>query len=76
VGFILIMLGFLLQWPTLVTLVMFPILVTMYARLARHEEQEVEREFGEQYRRYAAATPRFVPRLRSASQRLERRQVS
>ena len=42
-GFILIMLGFLLQWPTLVTLIMFPILVTMYVRLARREEQEVRR---------------------------------
>src|SRR5882672_10114602 len=28
VGFIVIMLGFLLQWPTLLTLLMFPILVT------------------------------------------------
>ena len=34
VGFVLIMLGFLLQWPTLITLVMFPILVFMYVRLA------------------------------------------
>ena len=50
-GFILIMFGFLLQWPTLVTLIMFPILVTMYVRLARREEQEVAEEFGDQYRR-------------------------
>ena len=55
-GFILIMFGFLLQWPTLVTLIMFPILVTMYVRLARREEQEVAEEFGDQYRRYAART--------------------
>jgi len=44
-GFILIMLGFLLQWPTLVTLIMFPILVTMYVRLVRREEREVFSEF-------------------------------
>ena len=62
-GFILIMLGFLLQWPTLITLVMFPILVTMYVRLAHREEKDVANEFGESYRRYAAKTPRFVPRL-------------
>src|SRR3990170_3535525 len=37
-GFILIMLGFLFQWPTLLTLVMFPILVLMYVRLGRREE--------------------------------------
>ena len=63
-GFILIMAGFLLQWPTLLTLLMFPILVVMYARLARREEREVQAEFGEVYARYAAKTPAFFPRLR------------
>jgi len=63
-GFILIMLGFLFQWPTLITLIMFPILVTMYVRLARREEKEVLAEFGEEYRRYMASTPAFVPRRR------------
>jgi protein-S-isoprenylcysteine O-methyltransferase Ste14 len=62
-GFILIMLGFLLQWPTLVTLIMFPILVTMYVKLAHREEREVLAEFGETYRRYMASTPPFFPRL-------------
>jgi protein-S-isoprenylcysteine O-methyltransferase Ste14 len=68
-GFILIMLGFLLQWPTLLTLVMFPILVWMYARLARREEREVRVALGDVYARYAAATPAFVPRLRRAMPR-------
>jgi protein-S-isoprenylcysteine O-methyltransferase Ste14 len=63
-GFILIMLGFLIQWPTILTLAMFPILVWMYVRLARREEREVRAEFGEAYSRYAAATPAFFPRLR------------
>jgi protein-S-isoprenylcysteine O-methyltransferase Ste14 len=63
VGFVLIMFGFLLQWPTLITLIMFPILVFMYAFLARREEAEMERQFGEEYRQYAAKTPRFFPRL-------------
>lgn len=63
VGFVLIMLGFLLQWPTLPTLVMFPILITMYVRLARQEEREALAEFGEAYARYAATTPAFFPRL-------------
>jgi methanethiol S-methyltransferase len=62
-GFILIMLGFLLQWPTLPTLVMFPILVVMYVRLARREEREALAEFGEAYARYAANTPAFFPRI-------------
>ena len=62
VAFVVIMLGFLLQWPTLLTLVMFPVLTWAYVRLARREEDEVSRTFGERYARYAAATPRFVPR--------------
>ena len=69
VGFILIMLGFLLQWPTLLTLTMFPILVWMYVRLARREEREVRAEVGEAYARYAAVTPAFLPRLRRATER-------
>jgi len=60
-GFVLIMLGFLLQWPTLITLVMFPILVFMYVRLARREEREALAEFGESYRRYMDRTPGFIP---------------
>jgi len=63
VGFILIMFGFLLQWPTILTLAMFPVLVLMYVRLARFEEREAEGRFGDDYRRYAAGTPAFVPRL-------------
>ena len=62
-GFILIMVGFLLQWPTLLTLVMFPILVTMYVRLAQREEREVRGVFGDTYARYGAATPAFIPRF-------------
>ena len=60
-GFVLIMFGFLLQWPTLVTLLMFPILVTMYVRLAHREEREALAEFGAAYTRYAATTPAFFP---------------
>ena len=56
-GFILIMLGFLFQWPTLPTLIMFPILVYTYARLARREEAEVRAEFGELWDQYAGVTP-------------------
>jgi len=62
-GFVLIMLGFLLQWPTFLTVLMFPVLVWMYARLARREEKEVQAEFGEAYTRYAAVTPAYFPRI-------------
>src|SRR6266496_4105951 len=60
-GFILIMIGFLLQWPTLVTLVMFPILATTYVRLARREEAEVRTAFSTVWDDYASHTPRFIP---------------
>ena len=63
VGFIVIMFGFLLQWPTLLTLLMFPLLVAMYVHLAHTEEAEVRQEFGSLYDRYAAVTPGWIPRL-------------
>lgn len=65
VGFVLIMIGFLLQWPTLLTLAMFPILVFMYWKLSLHEEQAVAAELGETYGVYASKTPRFFPRIQS-----------
>ena len=61
VGFVLVMFGFLLQWPTLVTLVMFPILVGMYVHLAKIEEKEMIKEFGEPYKFYLSQVPRFIP---------------
>ena len=63
VGFVLIMFGFLLQWPTILTLAMFPVLVVMYGYLAKREEQDMISQFGQEYREYAARTPRFFPRL-------------
>ncbi|HMS23143.1 MAG TPA: isoprenylcysteine carboxylmethyltransferase family protein [Candidatus Levybacteria bacterium] len=63
VGFVAIMFGFLIQWPTLVTLVMFPILVFMYAKLAKLEEKEMEKTFGKEYENYAKKTPAFLPKV-------------
>ena len=62
VGFVLILFGFLLQWPTLLTLAMFPVLVFMYVRLARREEREAFAEFGVEYEQYTAQVPAFIPR--------------
>ena len=63
VGLSLIMVGFLLQWPTLATLVMFPVLMVVYRRLASREEREVRAQFQGAWTAYAARVPRFVPRL-------------
>jgi protein-S-isoprenylcysteine O-methyltransferase Ste14 len=68
-GFILVMLGFLVQWPTLLTLAMFPVLVWMYVRLALEEEREARAVYGEQYERYAALTPGWFPHLSGARYR-------
>lgn len=65
VAFIMIMFGFLLQWPTLPTLVMFPILVVVYVRLAKREEQNTLVEFGDEYRRYMHNTPAWIPNMGS-----------
>jgi protein-S-isoprenylcysteine O-methyltransferase Ste14 len=63
VGFVLVMFGFLVQWPTLLTLAMFPVLVFMYLKLARAEERETLGSFGDPYREYMARVPAFIPRL-------------
>ena len=63
VGFVLIMFGFLLQWPTLVTLIMFPILVLVYRALGLREERDAIAQFGDAYKAYMATTPGFIPRI-------------
>lgn len=64
-GFIVILFGFLLQWPTILTLLMFPALVVMYVRLARAEEAEARQRFGDAYVRYATRVPGWLPRPES-----------
>lgn len=69
VAFILIMFGFLLQWATVLTLLMFPVLVWMYVKLARREKREAREQFGKEYDDYAAKVPAFFPRLRQPGER-------
>ncbi len=63
VAFVVIMTGFLLQWPTVLTVLMFPVLVVMYVRLAKREEREVLAEFGDAYAQYVRTVPAFLPYL-------------
>ena len=67
IAFVAIMLGFLVQWPTVLTVVMFPVLVLMYGRLALTEEREMLAQFGGEYAEYAQRTPRFMPARRSSA---------
>lgn len=62
-AFVVIMMGFLLQWPTLVTVAMFPVLVWVYVRLAKREEEASRAEFGVAWDAYARTVPRFIPKL-------------
>ena len=71
VAFIIIMVGFLFQWPTVVTLAMFPILVYMYIRLARREERDALAEFGDVYSSYMQRVPAFMPRWPEANNQRE-----
>ena len=55
--------GFLLQWPTIITLFMWPVLMIAYYRLAMKEEREVEKQFGKAYLDYKKKVPAFLPGL-------------
>lgn len=60
-GLILIIVGFNIQWPTLPTVLMAPILIVMYVRLARREDLELATFFGEAFLDWVARTPAFFP---------------
>ena len=60
-GLLLMIVGALVQWPTLLTLVMAPVLSLTYVRLARREERVMRERFGSVYDAYARRTPAFVP---------------
>jgi len=55
-GILLITSGFIIQWPTILTVIMWPVLVIMYIRLAKKEEKEMEEKFGEEFRKYKNET--------------------
>lgn len=63
-GLILVIIAFNIQWPTLLTLLMAPVLIVAYVRQARREDAELEARFGEAFARYAARVPAFIPRFR------------
>lgn len=60
-GLFLVMIGMLIQWPTIITALMFPVLVYVYFRLSKREEWEVLKIFGDEYRSYMKKTPMFIP---------------
>jgi protein-S-isoprenylcysteine O-methyltransferase Ste14 len=65
IGFVAIMFGFLLMWPTLLTIAMFPVLLYMYRRLGKSEENAMIKEFGQDYLDYKKRVPAYIPKLES-----------
>ncbi len=63
-GLILIVIAFLIQWPTLLTLLLAPFLIGRYVLLAREEDEELEKRFGEDYKHYREKVPGFIPSLK------------
>jgi len=66
-GLFVVMIGMLIQWPTIITALMFPVLVFAYYRLSKREENDMIKMFGEEYKRYMERTPMFIPRVRKVS---------
>ena len=63
-GFLLITLGMNVQWLTIITLALWPVLAIIYYKLAKTEEKDAEEKFGEEYLKYKRSVPMFIPRLR------------
>jgi len=63
-GLFLITIGFLIQWPSISTLIMWPVLMVAYYKLALREEKDVEHQFGQEFLEYQQRVPRFFPKLR------------
>jgi protein-S-isoprenylcysteine O-methyltransferase Ste14 len=60
-GIFLLTIGMMIQWPTISTLIMWPILMRSYYKLAKREEEEVLANFGQEYKEYMKETPAFFP---------------
>lgn len=62
-GIFICTLAFMIQWPTLTTLILWPFVIAMYVRLAKKEERDVMEKFPDEYSEYMRRTPMFFPRL-------------
>lgn len=62
-GILIITIGFLIQWPTIITLIMWPVLFAMYYKLAKREETHLEEKFNTRFLQYKKYVPMFIPKL-------------
>ncbi len=68
-GLFVIMIGMLIQWPTIITALMFPVLVFIYYRLSKREEVEMIKTFGDEYQQYRGRVPMFIPKIGQTERR-------
>jgi len=67
-GLFIVMIGMLIQWPTIITALMFPVLFFVYYRLSKREENEMIKISGDEYKRYMEKTTMFVPRFKKGGE--------
>lgn len=60
-GILLIASAWLFAWPTLPTLIMWPILAAMYYKLAKREDKDMEKAFGREWIEYSRKVPMLLP---------------
>ncbi len=70
-GILLVTFAFLIQWPTLITLIMWPFLFMMYFRLAQREEKDVQRKYKRKYLNYKKEVPMFIPSFKMIFRRVD-----
>ena len=63
------------HWPTIFSVILFPVIVLVYGLLAYREEREMLAQFGEQYRIYREHVPMFFPGKRRWRQFIEGSQM-
>ncbi len=62
-GLFLISTGMLCEWATLSLLILYPVIIILYVRLAKREEKQMIAEFGQEYIDYMKKSKRFIPFL-------------
>lgn len=69
-GILLVTFAFLIQWPTLITIIMWPFLFMMYYRLAQREEKDVQKKYKRKYLKYKKKVPMFIPSFKTVFNRI------
>jgi protein-S-isoprenylcysteine O-methyltransferase Ste14 len=60
-GFFMITFGMMSEWATLPLIILYSLLLVLYYKLAKKEEADIEKEFGNDYIEYKKRTKMFIP---------------